>query len=238
MKGYILLNTERYDDALLYLQEAENKGFARDILNNIGVAQFHLGNLEEASKCFAAAADESDTENRSLYNLAVTSFCLKDYAKTEELLLRLIEAINNEFMDAVCSYEVASIYAALKNYQKATELILELGIDGIDLSDWPELAYSIFKTSPIMFDECIDKLIIERRDWICELENDHEDWEEWSTEEKFERIEELQLEIKVRQNLRSIFDKKKPEVRLTIMEEHCGCLLFGCFMHKNPFDDL
>ncbi|MCU4677310.1 hypothetical protein N7931_16930 [Catenovulum sp. 2E275] len=235
--GYIQLNLENYEQALKYLKLAEARSDSRDIVNNIGVASFYLGNYNEAKNCFLKASNLNDNENISLYNLAVTNLALKDYSETEDLLGILVKNISNEFLDVICSYEIASVYAEMGQYDKATELVIELGLDGIDLSDWPELGYAVYKVNPKLFNKTISTLIEERKEWIIELENDGEDWEDYTATEKLERIEELREEINVRAGLKSNFEVGKPNTNLTLFNEHCGCLLFGCQTHGNPKDD-
>lgn len=235
--GYIQLNLKNYEEALKYLKLAEARSDSRDIVNNIGVASFYLGNYNEAKNSFLKASNLNDKENISLYNLAVTNLALKDYSQTEDLLGILVKNISNEFLDVICSYEIASVYAEMGQYDKATELVIELGLDGIDLSDWPELGYAVYNVNPKLFNETISTLIEQRKEWIIELENDHEDWEDYTSTEKLERIEELREEINVRAGLGSKFEVGKPNTNLTLFDEHCGCLLFGCKTHGNPKDD-
>ncbi|MEH6631080.1 MAG: hypothetical protein V7776_09645 [Halopseudomonas aestusnigri] len=235
--GNILLEEERFYDALHYLLIAESKSEARNIVNNIGVVHYRLGNYEQAHKYFKKGSFLQDVENRSLYNLTVTALRLKNTQETEELLISLKENLKNDFIDPVCTYEIASVYAALNQHEEASKLTIELGINGIDLADWPELAYSLFISHPILFDETISEWIEERTEFIVELETDHEDWEEFSASEKLERIEELRSEISIKRNLKSSFENGKPVTELVIMDEYCGCLLFGCKQHYNPNDD-
>lgn len=235
--GYILLDEERFEEAIRYLSIAESKSESRNIVNNIGVCHYKLGNYEQAYKYFKKGSLQRDIENRSLYNLTLTALSLQNIQETEELLVSLRDNLKNEFLDPVCNYEIASIYAALNQFEEASKLTIALGIDGIDLADWPELAYSLFKSHPTIFDNTVSKLIAEREEWIIELETDHEDWEDYSDSEKLESIEEFRSEILIRQKLKSRFKKHKPDTNLHIMSEHCGCLLFGCEQHKNPVDD-
>lgn len=235
--GYILLDEEKFEEALRYLTIAENKSESRDIVNNIGVSHYRLGNYEQAYKYFKKGSLLQDIENRSLYNLAITALSLQNIQETEELLLSLKNNLNNDFLDPVCNYQIASIYAAINQYEEASKLTIELGIDGIDLADWPELAYSLFKSHPTLFETTISNLIAERDEWIVELETDHEDWEDYTDSEKSERLDELRSEISIRRNLKSSFMKIKPEFKLAIVSEYCGCLLFGCEQHNNPLND-
>ena len=235
--GYIQLNLENYEEALKYLKLAQDRTDSRDIVNNIGVAYFYLGNYDEAKSYFVKASNLNDIENISLYNLAVTNLALNNASETEKFLGSLVNNINNEKFDVICSYEIASVYSEMDYYDKATALVIELGLDGIDVSDWPDLGYALYKVNPTLFDETINSLIDERREWIIELDNEHEDWEDYSPAEKLERIEELREEIKLRESLKVKFEMGKPDSKLTLFNEHCGCLLFGCEMHGNPMDD-
>jgi len=108
----------------------------------------------------------------------------------------------------------------------------------LDLADWPELAYSLFRPHQTLFDKTISELISEREEWIVELESEHEDWEDYSSAEKLERIEEFRSEIAIRRNLKSSFEKIQPDSKLETMSEYCGCLLFDCKQHNNPLNDL
>lgn len=236
--GYILLEEERFDEALHYLSIAESKSESRDVVNNIGVVYFKLGNYEQAHKYFKKGSILQDIENRSLYNLAVTAFALQNIEETKELLATLKGNLQNEFLDPVCNYEIASIYVALNQYEEASNLTIELGVNGIDLADWPELAYSLFRSHLKLFDKTISELIAEREEWIVELESEHEDWEDYSSSEKLERIKEFRTEILIRKNLKSSFEKIKPDTKLATMSEYCGCLLFDCKQHNNPINDL
>jgi tetratricopeptide (TPR) repeat protein len=235
--GNILMDEEKYEEALHYFKIAESKSDERNIVNNIGVVHFKTDNFEQAHNYFNKGSKLNDIENRSLFNLGLTEFYLRNLTETEVILESLIQNLKNEFLDPVCSYDLASVYVALNLYDKASELTIELGLDGIDLADWPEIAYSLFKTHPKLFDEAIAKSIVELKEWIAELETGHEDWEEYTDLEKIERIEEFTLDIKTRESLKAKFINGKPIKKLDVMSEYCGCLLFGCKMHGNPLND-
>ena len=104
--------------------------------------------------------------------------------------------------------------------------------------DWTDLSYSLFKIENKLWNEKINDSIVERIKWCHEIENNHEDWSEYTYEEKKEGLTELKAEIKVRQEtLRNGMTKPIQVFSKSVLAEYCGCLLFDCKRHENRRND-
>ena len=113
-----------------------------------------------------------------------------------------------------------------------------IGVDGIDLLDWKELAYSIYITNKKLFNIELKKGISERQMWIEEINDNHPDWTEYSEEEKKEKLIELETEINYRKNIEKEFQSKPIlDVDKLLIIEPIYCLLFDCKLHGNLKND-
>ncbi len=236
--GFMLLEKGDYENALEYLMIANEKSDRRDILHNLGFCYFKLGDLKTSRDYFNCANTELDIEYRSAFNQAVLDFELKDTGSTKEIADRLFANIEQNSISMIGGYEIGFLYFLLGDFDKATESLIKQGINGVDLTDWKELSYSLFVNDNEKWISQHQKMILERKKRIVEINTKPDEWDFDSEQEKNERLKELKNEIK---NINELILNgiSKPDVDLNenVWIEPCGCLLFDCKRHENQPDD-
>lgn len=236
--GYMLLDKNNYEEAIPFLNKAYQIGKRRDILYNIGYCYFQMGDIEKSKESFSKSVSELDVENRSLYGLAICEWKLNNFEQVKIIADKLIKEIETKDNDIVTGYEIGLLYFLLNDLKQASRCLIKQGINGIDLIDWPELSYPLYKTNKELWFEKINNRIIELKEWYIEIENNHEDWNNYSDEEKKEELSDINAEINFKQEILNK-EMTKPIINLNkkIWEEHCGCLLFDCKRHNNIEND-
>ena len=234
----MLLDQRQFDEAIPFLTKAYKIEKRRDIMHNIGYCYFQMDEFHKAKELFSQSATDLDIENRSLYNLALTEWKLNNSQQVKLIADKLSKHIETGVHETISGYEIGVLYFLLDDFQRASECLVKQGINGIDLTDWTDLSYSLFKTDNKLWNEKINGSIVERKKWCNEIENNHEDWSEYTDEEKKERQTELKAEIKVRQEtLNNAMTKPIQDLSKSVLVEHCGCLLFDCKRHGNRNND-
>lgn len=235
--GYMLLDQKKFEEAIPFLTKAYHIEKHRDILHNIGYCYFQMNEFQKAREFFTQSATHLDTENRSLYNLALTEWKLKN-TKQVKIIADKLSNIETEFQETISGYEIGLLYFLLEDYQRATECLVKQGIHGIDLMVWTDLSYSLFKTDNDLWSEMINDSIVKRKKKCDEIENNPQEWSEYTDEEKKELLIELTAEINARQEtLNNGMTKPIQDLSISILDEHCGCLLFDCKRHENRKND-
>ncbi|MCP4442914.1 MAG: tetratricopeptide repeat protein [Aureispira sp.] len=236
--GYMLMADGDYKEAIPYLRQAMRIENRRDIEHNLACSYFQLGDYDIAKIYFSNAAKRFDLENRSLFNLALTLFKLGQYNQLQEIADDLFEMIERNVHKTVSGYEVAILYFLIEDYSKATAATLKQGVSGICLFDWPALSFVLAQTDKDLWLEIIQDEITDRKKWLDEIQNNHEDWEDLSTEEKQTRSEEFRVEIASREKaIQTGMGKPQLDINHYLRIEYCSCLLFDCKRHKNKADD-
>uniref|UniRef100_UPI00404AEE12 tetratricopeptide repeat protein n=1 Tax=Flavobacterium sp. TaxID=239 RepID=UPI00404AEE12 len=236
--GYMLLDQRKFEEALQFLAKAYQIEKSRDILHNIGCCYFQLDEFQKAKEIFSKSAIDLDTENRSLYNLALTEWKLNNKEQVKLIADNLFDHLEANIHETINGYEVGLLYFLLDDFQKTSECLVKEGINGIDLFDWTDLSYSLFKTDQTLWNEKINDSINERKQWYNEIESNSDDWIAYTDEEKKERQNEFKTEIKMREETLSTgMTKPIQDLSKNIYVEFCGCLLFDCKIHKNKEND-
>lgn len=232
--GYMLLDQRKFEEAIPFLSKAYQIEKRRDILHNIGYCHFQMVEFQKAKEFFTQSTTHLDTENRSLYNLALTEWKLNNTEQVKLIADNLSNHIETNVHETISGYEIGFLYFILDDFQKASECLVKQGINGIDLMDWTDLSYSLFKTDNKLWNVKLNHSIDERKQWCNEIESNHEDWSEYTNEEKKERLTELKAEIKIREEaLSNGMTKPIQDLSKNVWLEHCGCLLFDCKRHEN-----
>lgn len=236
--GYMLLDQRKFEVAIPFLAKAYQIEQRRDILHNIGYCHFQMGEFQKARDLFSQAVTDLDIENKSLYNLALTQWKVNNSEKVKLIADKLSKHIEANVHETISGYEIGLLYFQIDDFQRASECLVQQGINGIDLIDWTDLSFSLFNTDKKLWSEKINDSIVERKKWCNEIENNHEDWSEYTDEEKKERQTELKAEIKIRQEtLNNGMTKPIQDLSKSVLDEHCGCLLFDCKRHENRKND-
>lgn len=236
--GFMLLEKEDYKNALENLLTAKEKSDRRDILHNIGFCYFKLGDLKTSRDYFKIANTEFDFEFRSAFNQAILDFKLQNVESTRKIADRLFQNIEKNSASMIGGYEIGLLYFISGDFVKATESLLKQGIDGVDLTDWKELSYSLYTSDKKKWISQHKKMISERENRIVEINTKPDEWDFDSEQEKNERLSELKNEI---ENIKGLISKgiSKPDLDLNenVWIEPCGCPLFDCKRHENQPDD-
>lgn len=232
--GYMLLDQRKFEEAIPFLDKAYHIEERRDIMHNIGYCHFQIEQFQKSKECFYKSATNLDIENRSLYNLAISEWKLNNIEQVKLIADKLSKDIETNVHETISGYEIGLLFFLLDDLERAYECLVKQGINGIDLLDWTDLSYSLFITNNKLWKEKINDSIDERKQWCNEIESNHEDWSEYTDEEKKERLTDLKAEIKVRQEtLSNGLTKPIQDLSKNVWVEHCGCLLFDCRRHEN-----
>jgi tetratricopeptide (TPR) repeat protein len=240
--GFMLLEQKKYKEAIPYLKKAYKIENKQDISLNIGYCYFQIDQFHNAFNFFSKSINNFELEFKSLFNLALTEYELKNTQNLKFIADKLYNQIGNLdiSLTTISGYEIGLLYFLLNDYQKVVDCI-NYGLNfswGINLFDWNDLSYSLYKIDKIKWLEKIEVEINEKIELCKEIETNHLDWVEYSNEEKNERLVELNLEINT-MNEMIIQGVNKPQVNLKerVFYEHCGCLLFDCKECNNLPDD-
>ncbi len=236
--GFMLMEKEDYNTALKNLLIAKAKSDRRDIMHNLGYCYFKTGNIQEAQGYFLKANTDHDFEYRSAYNQAILDFKIGDVGNTRKIADRLFQTIEENTAVMIGGYEIGYLYFLLGDYVKASNSLIKQGIDGVDLTDWKELSYSLFVTDKNKWISQHDKMITEREKWIDEINTKPEEWDFDSEQEKNERLVELKSEFSnIKELIKNGVSKPDTNLNENVWIEPCGCLLFDCKRHENQSDD-
>jgi tetratricopeptide (TPR) repeat protein len=236
--GYMLIDQKQFKEAIPYWEKAKRKENKRNISHNLGYCYFQLKEYEKAKELFSISVTELDIEKRSLFNLALTEYKCQNLDKVKAIADKLSEEIETNHHSTISGYEIGLLYFLLNDLDKSAKCLIKQGIEGIDLLDWNELSYSLYQMNKPIWSKQINKGIKERTEWIDEINGNHEDWSEYSTQEKQERLNELRVEIQTRENtLKTEMTKPKQEIIKSLWVEYCGCLMFDWLhsSHKRNF---
>jgi tetratricopeptide (TPR) repeat protein len=232
--GFMLLDQMQFKEAISFLEKAYQVEKRRDILHNIGYCHFQLSEYQKAKDCFEKAASNLDIENRSLYNLALSQWELTNIEQVKliaDKLYKDFESVNHE---TIAGYEIGHLYFLLDDLDRATECLIRQGINRIDLLDSTDLSYSLYMSNNELWKEKINERIVEQKQTCHEIEINHEDWSEYTDEEKKERLTELKEEIKLKEELLiNGMTKPSQDLKQNVWLEDCVCLLFDCKIHGN-----
>jgi tetratricopeptide (TPR) repeat protein len=236
--GFMLLDQKLYKESISYLEKAAEMSNRKDILHNLGCAYFHIGKYKEAKHCFSKIKEKDDIENISKYALALTEFQLKNKDKFEDIVMELESTIRSKVHQTISGYEIGEMFYYLNNHQKAVDCVVKQGLQSIEIYEWSELSYSLNKIDNETWIIELNKYISKRQEWISELNENHEEWSHYSSEEKRERKIEMEAEVvEIQALITNGIKMPSKNIKQNIMYDNCGCLLFGCETHGNIGND-
>jgi len=201
--------------------------------NNLGIALYRQGRIEEAAYWFSKAQLSSSSGDISFKPHLNYGVCLAQLGRTidaEKIADFLIT--NDEAKDDIDLLDVSQIYYETLKYSKVVELF-----DNYQYSwsfDWA-IIYLFCLTqcqrksqAETLLKEAIHNNLLE----IEEIKVDDDD--EWTEQERMDRIKDLALEIdKYREEYSKIVAGDRPPVNFQPYEVS-KCYLFGCYRHNNP----
>jgi hypothetical protein len=226
--GEVYLRLEKWENAKEILEKSVATHPNKIAFNNLGIAYYHLGNLEDAANYFLLGSEPSDW---SMYSYVK---CLIELGNINEAKLKLDTFSENddEFVGQV---DVADLYVEL-NCHKEAVLWFEKGWDvyAKDPNWISRYIYSLVNlNNPTRAQQILYQTINEKIEEIKDRYEEECD-KEWTEIDKKERIKELLDEKKEYEQVfvrisEGYIPKMKYET--SIMTE---CYLFGCKRHNHP----
>lgn len=226
--GEIYCRQEKWESAKDILEKAISIQPSKPAYNNLAVANYHLGHIEEASKYFLLASEPSD--------LAMYSHirCLIELDNKSEAKCKL-DAFSEDDDEFVGEVEVADLYVELGCYEEAITWFKKGWNNYAKQPKWiSRYIYSLLKMyNPILAKELLSEGINEK---IIDIKEAYEEEcdEDWSEKDKQVYIKEL---LNDKKEYEQMFEKitsgyiPTMEFDITIQT---ACYLFGCNRHNHP----
>lgn len=233
MLGQILIEQEKHDEAISYLEKALEIEKTDENLYNLASCFYMVGKKEKASYYFSLVSNDS---NNAKYALARSLFDIGKRDESEKIL-RNYEVKAELFSDDLfCEASIAELYMKLGFYEEAVSWYEKAWNSHAKEYEWVlGYVYSLFQLN--LIDKAaafIDLVLGEQNQNIMEEENDFEFDENWTIENKKERLKKLYAEkdkfsIIIKQINEGLF----PEVAFDPSYQ-VACYLFGCSRHGHP----
>ncbi len=137
-----------------------------------------------------------------------------------------------------CELEIAELYARLGEYQSAYEVTINEYID----DSWEWIFYAIHQTNQKNWHERLKKIHADELSLLIEFRLQEEqlilDGKEVSLDKSID-IKEREVRVNKLANMMvsKVCFKPKEDIKSTFCSMYCGCLLFGCWIHKCLTDD-
>ncbi|WP_458413812.1 tetratricopeptide repeat protein [Schinkia sp. CFF1] len=226
--GEVYFEQEKWQQAKDILQKSLSIQPTKPAFNNLAVANYHLGNIEDAANYFLLASENAD------YALYSHIKCLVELGKLKEAKERLQSFSQND-AEFVGEVEVADLFVELDCYKEAVEWF-EKGWDvySHDVSWISRYVYALMKVNDKTRAQNLLKEELEQK--VKEIKEAYEEEcdDTWTENDKQEVIEMLQKEkIELEQVYEKIASGKKPAMDFRTSIEP-RCYLFGCIRHNHP----
>lgn len=227
MLGEIALHKGNYERAKHYLQVSLTYSFTEEATFNLAIAHFQLKEYARAAEKFASCAGESGPTQ--LHEVVALLFA-GEKVKAKSLLNNW----NEDAYDYTGAIEIADVYVELECFAEAREQF-EKEWDQYVCSPYiiSRFAYTLFVLGDT--DACTS-LITQSISRIVEDIEDvrkEEVEENWTVEDKEERIVELQQEKQILEGLYNRLERGYVPTFEYDMYPMSGCQLFGCMQHRN-----
>lgn len=226
--GEIYIRQENWELAKVVLESSISIQPSKTSYNNLAIANYHLENIEMASRYFLLATEKSD------YAMYSHVKCLIGLGKLKEAKERLDTFSENddEFVGEV---DVADMYVELGYFKEANEWFYK----GWDVywkqPNWiSRYVYSLLKlNNKSLANEIISDVIKEKIKEIDEAQKDDCD-EDWTEDDKINHLEKLHAEKKEYEGMfEKISSGYVPPLEFEV-SIRTGCYLFGCIRHNHP----
>ncbi|NQX65661.1 tetratricopeptide repeat protein [Paenibacillus alba] len=225
--GEIYVELERWEDASIALLNSIAIEPSKEAYNNLAIAKYHLGELDEASVLFLKSAVPSD------YTMYSHIKCLIELGRTHEAKCKL-DAFSESDEEFVGEVHVAELYFELQCFSEAVHWFEKSWGTYYKTSDWVcRYIYSLIKTNSLnraveIANECIQIK-------INDIQEEHADQcdEDWTESEKAAYIKQLEDD---KQEYESIINKISkgfvPPLKFSTSRSS-SCYLFGCSRHNH-----
>lgn len=225
MLGEIAIREKKWSFAIKALETSLSIHPSIEAIHNLALAHFYTSSYQKAAQGFHSIAKDSDIIQ--LYEVyALIQQNKMDAATT------ILDCWNDQSDDYCGAIEAADAYIETGNYESA-RLMFEREWDQYVLSPYiiSRFAYTLFQLNDMeTCKEIIDVAIEKKKEEILE-EHEEPTEENWTEQDKSERIAELQVELKELQQLfTSIQTGFRPAMDVDIYATG-SCYLFGCKQH-------
>ena len=226
--GEIYCRQEKWVSAKDIFQKSISIQSSKTAYNNLAVANYHLRNIEDASKYFLLASENSD------YAMYSHVKCLIELGNRSEAK-RKLDAFSETDVEFVGEVDVADLYVELGCYEEAIKWF-EKGWDVYSKQvNWiSRYIFSLLKMNhPTRSHELLNEVINEKIEEVKEAYDEECD-EDWSESDKQAHINELLDEKKeYEQMFEQILSGYIPTMEFDTSIQK-ACYLFGCNRHNHP----
>jgi len=226
--GEIYIMKELWQLALDVLLQSQRIHPSNEACNNLAVANYHLGHLQEASEFFLQCAEKSD------YAMYSHVKCLIELGIKEEAKSKLdtFSEDDDEFVGAV---DVAELYLELGYFEESVQWFEKGWRKYWKSLDWvSRYVYSLFKLNNLKrARHLLDEVIQQKAQDISEAGKDTCS-EEWTESDKEQYIRQLHDDKKGYEiMLEHISSGYIPSMKFNTSMS-TSCYLFGCKRHNHP----
>lgn len=227
--GELYLKAEKWQEALHTLTQSVAVEPSIAAYNNLGVASYHLGKLEDASQCFLKGAVGSDYSSLSHVQ------CLMELGKKEEAKEKL-DSFSEEDDEFVGEIEVADLYLELDCIEEAIPWYQKGWERYYKQPNWiNRYVYALHKVNRGDEAEAIVEEAIADKNREIEDTLKMELDEYWSEVDMEEHVKQLLQERKEYEEIiKRILSGYIPPVDEFKTSLYTGCYLFGCKRHNHP----
>jgi tetratricopeptide (TPR) repeat protein len=225
--GEIYCRQEKWESAKDILEKAISVQPSKTAYNNLAVANYHLGNIEDASKYFLLASEPSDF---ALYSHVK---CLIKLGNNSEAK-RQLDTFSDRDDEFVGEVDVADLYVELDHYKDAIKWFEKGWNSYWKQPNWiSRYIYSLLKmNNPTRSQGLLHEAINEKIEEIKDAYEEECD-EDWSESDKQTRTKELLDEKKeYEQMIEKISSGYVPTMEFDTSIQK-ACYLFGCNRHNH-----
>ncbi|MFC4775446.1 tetratricopeptide repeat protein [Paenibacillus sp. GCM10023252] len=225
--GEIYVALERWEDASKVLSNAISIEPSKEAINNLAIAKYHLGELEEASALFLDSAEPSD------YTMYSHIKCLIEIGQTTEAKCKLdaFSARDDEFVGEV---EVAELYVELQCFSESVCWFEKSWDTYYKTPDWVcRYIYSLIKTN--LYNRAVEIANECSQLKINDIQDEHkvECDEDWTESDKATYIKQLEDDKQEYENIiNKISNGFVPPLKFSTSLSS-SCYLFGCSRHNH-----
>lgn len=224
--AYMLTYDQKYAEAIPYYLEALKRKERIDLLNNLGICYVHENKLDEAFQMYKKVLEMEKPLVKSQFCMALIQFLKNDLNSVQKHADFLQTKIQKNLDLAVGGYDIALLYFLIEDYDSVIKCTLKQGLNHINIFEWDYISYSFWISNKDL--------------WIDLMNEKIEELDEWIENEQIEKdkLEYISRKEKLVILLNSEQIKPKIDIKSHFILEYCGCLMFDCQRHKNPFDDI
>ena len=226
--GEIYCRQEKWESAKYILEKAISIQPSKTAYNNLAVANYHLGNIEEASKYFLLASEPSD------YAMYSHVKCLIELGNDNEAKCKL-DAFSESDDEFIGEVDVADLYVELNCYEEAITWFEKGWNSYWKQPNWiSRYIYSLLKMNNLTrSQELLNEAINVKIEEIKEAHEEECD-EDWTESDKQAHIKELLIEKQeYEQMIEKISSGYIPTMEFDTSIQK-ACYLFGCNRHNHP----